>query len=307
MAEITAILVKTLREKTGAGMMDCKKALSETDGNLEDAVDWLRKNGFASAQKKSGRVAAEGLVAAISQNNQGALVEINAETDFVARNEQFQDFVLQSVTRALEFDDVAKILASDYPNKGRSFQDQLTDNIATIGENMNFRRAHKLQIAKGAVAHYIHAPLRDNMGKIGVLVGLESDGDAKKLQEMAYKIAMHVAAARPQFLTIESVDAAVLERERNILAEQARASGKPEEIINKMVEGRLRKYYEESVLNEQIFVIDNENKIGKLLENFGTELGTPVKLAGFERFELGEGIEKQESDFAQEVADAVKG
>ncbi len=307
MAEITATLVKSLREKTGAGMMDCKKALSATDGILEDSIDWLRKNGLASAQKKSGRTAAEGLVAACSGGKAGAVIEINSETDFVARNEKFQDFVAASAKIALQqAGNLTAILESPYPDTDKDFQAQLTENIATIGENMSLRRAAYLKVDSGVVIHYIHSALRDNMGKIAVLVALESTANADKLREIAYKIAMHVAAARPQFLSIDSVDPVVLERERNILAEQARASGKSEEIIGKMVEGRLRKYYEESVLLEQIFVMDNESKIGTMLAQFSKEIGADITLSAFERYQLGEGIEKEESDFASEVANAAK-
>jgi len=302
MAAISAALVKELRDKTGAGMMDCKKALSETDANMEEAVDWLRTKGLAAAAKKAGRVAAEGLVGVVAEANRGAVVEVNAETDFVARNETFQAFVTNAAQAALETGgDAASILAASYPGTGNSFEQQLTDNIATIGENMSLRRAAALSVDKGVVAAYVHSALAPGLGKIGVLVALESDGDADALAALGKQIAMHVAAARPEFLSIDAVDPAALERERTVLAEQARESGKPEEIVAKMVEGRLRKYYEEVVLLEQVFVIDNETKIAKVIANAAADVGAPVTLKDFARFNLGEGIEKQEEDFAAEV------
>ena len=295
-------MVKELRDKTGAGMMDCKKALSETDGNMEEAIDWLRTKGLAAAAKKAGRVAAEGLVGVTAEANRGAMVEVNAETDFVARNETFQTFVTSAAQAALEHNgDTGAILGATYPGGGNSFEQQLTDNIATIGENMSLRRATALSVEKGVVAAYVHSALVPGLGKIGVLVALESDGDADQLAALGKQIAMHVAAARPEFLSVEAVDAAALERERAVLSEQARESGKPEEIVAKMVEGRLRKYYEEVVLLEQVFVIDNETKIKKVIENAAADVGAPVTLKDFARFNLGEGIEKEEEDFAAEV------
>lgn len=308
MAEITAAKVKELRDSSGAGMMDCKKALQECDGDLEAAVDWLRTKGLAKAAKKSGRVAAEGLVAAVAEGNKGALLEVNAETDFVGRNETFQDYVSNVVKVVLDKDgDQDAVLAADYPGTGRSVADQLTDNIATIGENMSFRRCTALKVSNGVVASYIHSALKPGMGKIGVLVALESEGDTAALEGLGKQIAMHVAAARPEFLDRDSVDASALERERAVLVEQARESGKPEEIIEKMVEGRIRKYYEEVCLLDQTFVIDGETKISKVVENAAKDAGAPVKLVGYARFELGEGIEKKEDDFAAEVAAAVQG
>jgi len=307
MAEITAALVKELREKTGAGMMDCKKALSESDGDISAAVDWLRKKGLSAAAKKASRVAAEGLVAVASAGKKAAVVEVNAETDFVARNDKFQEFVGNIAKVALEVgSDVEAIKAASYPGTGRTVAEQTTENIATIGENMNLRRAEVLEVANGVVATYVHAPIAENLGKIAVAVALESEGDAAKLEEVGRQIAMHVAAANPQFLDKDSVDADALEREREVLSEQARASGKPEEIIAKMVEGRLRKYYEEVCLTEQVFVIDGETKVGKVVENLAKDVGAPVTLKGYVRYGLGEGIEKQESDFAAEVAAAAK-
>ncbi len=308
MAAISAALVKELRDKSGAGMMDCKKALAETDGDMDAAVDWLRTKGLAAAQKKSGRVAAEGLVAVVTAGTKGAAVEINAETDFVARNDSFQNFVSTIANIALTVgNDTAAIESAAYPETGRTVAEQLTHNIATIGENMSFRRAKVLEVSQGLVASYMHSALVPGLGKIGVLVALESSAPTETLEALGKQIAMHIAAARPEFLTIADVDQAALDREKAVLTEQARESGKPEEIIEKMVVGRLRKYYEEVVLTEQVFVIDNETKISKVVENAAKEAGTAIKLTGFVRFELGEGIEKEETDFAAEVAQAVKG
>lgn len=305
MAEITAALVKELREKTGAGMMDCKKALNATSGELEPAVDWLRKQGLAAASKKAGRVAAEGLVGALTTGKDGVLVEVNSETDFVARNETFQDFVLKVAEVALtQNGDMEKVKAAAYPG-GKTVGDKLTELIGSIGENMQLRRAAKLSVGQGAVVSYIHSAAAPNLGKIGVLVALESAGDADKLQALGKQIAMHVAAANPQSLSVESLDKAAIERERNVLSEQARASGKPEEIIAKMVEGRLRKFYEEVVLLEQVYIIDGESKVSKIVAEAAKTIGSPVKISGFLRFALGEGIEKAQTDFAAEVAATV--
>ncbi|HVI53030.1 MAG TPA: translation elongation factor Ts [Candidatus Sulfotelmatobacter sp.] len=302
MAEITASLVKELREKTGAGMMDCKKALSETAGDLEAAVDWLRTKGLAAAAKKAGRVAAEGLVAVASEGTVGAVVEVNAETDFVARNEQFQGFVKSVAALAVvNGDDIATLKAAKVAS-GKTLDEELTALIATIGENMNFRRANVLKVSQGVVASYIHSATAPGLGKIGVLVALESAGDVAKLQDVGKQIAMHVAAANPLFLSVAAVDGAALERERAVLTEQASASGKPPAVIEKMVEGRIRKYYEEVVLLEQVFVVDGETKISKVVENAAKTVGAPVALTGFARFALGEGVEKEEKDFAAEVA-----
>jgi elongation factor Ts len=306
MAEITAALVKDLREKTGAGMMDCKRALSETAGDLEGAVDWLRKKGLSAAAKKSGRVAAEGLVGAAIKGNVGALVELNAETDFVARNEQFQAFVRTVTELALSAADLDALKAAAYPGTGRTVADELTQMIATIGENMNLRRSVRLTVSPGVVVSYMHNALAPNLGKIGVLVAVQSSADAGKLAEFARKLALHVAAANPQYLDIAVVDPKALDRERDILREQAKASGKADAIIEKMVEGRLKKFYEETVLTEQIFVIDGESRMTKVLEQAAKELGAPVKVAGFARFALGEGIDKGTNDFAAEVAATAK-
>ncbi|UEM05878.1 translation elongation factor Ts [Skermanella rosea] len=303
MAEITASLVKELREKTGAGMMDCKKALTETSGDLEGAVDWLRKKGLAAAAKKAGRVAAEGLVAVATADTVGAAVEVNSETDFVARNDRFQAFANQVAQLALQGDGTIESLQQQaFPGTDRNVADEVTNMVATIGENMNLRRVSRIAVEQGAVASYVHNALAPNLGKIGVLVGLESTGDRARLLELGKQIAMHIAAARPEAVNIEDVDASSLERERSVLADQARASGKPEDIIAKMVEGRLRKYYEEVVLLEQVYVIDGENKVRKVVETVAKEIGAPIKVVGFTRFVLGEGIEKEQSDFAAEVA-----
>ena len=305
MAEITAALVKDLREKTGAGMMDCKKALSATNGELEPAVDWLRKQGLAAASKKAGRVAAEGLVGALTVGKDGVLIEVNSETDFVARNETFQDFVLKVADVALKANgDIEAVKTAAYPG-GKTVGEKLTELIGSIGENMQLRRAAKLSVGQGTVVSYIHSAAAPNLGKIGVLVALESTGDAEKLNALGKQIAMHVAAANPQSLSVESLDKAAIERERNVLSEQARASGKPEEIIAKMVEGRLRKFYEEVVLLEQVYIIDGESKVSKIVAEAAKSVGAPVKIAGFLRFALGEGIEKAQTDFAAEVAATV--
>jgi elongation factor Ts len=302
MAEITAAQVKELREKTGAGMMDCKRALTETKGDMEGAVDWLRKKGLAAAAKKAGRVAADGLIGVVSQGSKGAMVEVNAETDFVARNENFQDFVRRTAEIALTHEgDMSRIQQSEYPGGG-SVTDKLTHLVATIGENMSLRRATSLSVSKGAVASYVHNATGPGLGKIGVLVALESTGNPEKVAALGKQLAMHIAAANPQALSIAEVDPKALERERNVLREQAASSGKPAAVIEKMVEGRLRKYYEDVVLLEQVYVIDGESRVSAAVEKAAKEIGAPVKVTGFRRFALGEGIERKESDFAAEVA-----
>lgn len=294
MAEITAALVKELREKSGAGMMDCKKALAETAGNLEDAIDWLRKKGLAAAAKKASRTAAEGLVGIVTDGTRAAVVEVNSETDFVARNESFQGFVAKVAAAAVTGKEI-EALRED-------FAAELTTLIATIGENMNMRRSAFLSVDAGVVASYMHTQIAPGLGKIGCLVALESTGDAGRLAELGKSIAMHVAAAFPKFRSIEEVDAASLERERAVLTEQAAGSGKPAAVIEKMVEGRIRKYYEEVVLLEQVYVIDGESKIKDVVAKVAKEIGAPITLTGFARFQLGEGIEKEVTDFAAEVA-----
>jgi len=280
-------------------MMDCKKALVETNGNLDDASDWLRKKGLAAAAKKAGRVAAEGLVGAVAEGTRGALVEVNCETDFVARNEQFQGYVAAVTKLALGASDVEALKAQKLPGEGHTVAEKLTQLVATIGENMQLRRTAKLSVSDGVVAAYVHTSIAPGLGKIGVLVGLESSGDKAKLAALGKQIAMQVAAATPQALTIDAVDPAAVERERSIVAEQAKASGKPAEIIAKMVEGGLRKYYESVVLLEQLWVIDDtKSRVKQVIEKAGKELGAPVKITGFVRFALGEGIDKGAADAA---------
>jgi elongation factor Ts len=300
MAEITAALVKDLREKTGAGMMDCKKALIENGGDIEVAIDWLRKKGLAAAAKKSGRVAAEGLIGVASTSNAAAMIEINAETDFVARNETFQAFVHTAAEIALMVgDDIEAIKAAPFPGTGRTVAEELTHLVATIGENMSIRRASVLRVSHGVVATYVHQALKPGLGKIGVLVAVESTSELSTLEILGRQVGMHVAATRPDALDTSAVDPAALEREKAVLTEQARASGKPDAIIEKMVEGRIRKYYEEVVLLEQVWVHDGESRVKAIVAKAG------AKLTGFARFQLGEGIEKQSGDFAAEVAAAA--
>jgi len=307
MAAITASLVKDLREKTGAGMMDCKKALTETDGDLEAAIDWLRAKGLAAAQKKAGRVAAEGLVAVAVDGGRGAVVELNSETDFVARNEDFQNLVETIAGLGLGAGgDMAK-LAEAKAADGKTVAESLQAAIATIGENMNLRRYETIEVGQGVVASYVHSATKPGMGRIGVLVALESTGDAEKLAEIGKQVAMHVAAAAPRATTRDDVDPADVEREREVLTAQAKESGRPDNIIAKMVEGRLRKFYEESVLVEQAFVIDPDKTVGKAVEEAAKDIGAPVAVKGFVRLALGEGVEREESDFAAEVAAAAKG
>jgi elongation factor Ts len=307
MAQITAALVKELREKTGAGMMDCKKALGENDGDVEASIDWLRTKGLATAAKKAGRVASEGLVGIAIDGTKGAIVEINAETDFVARNETFQDFVTTASNIALTTgNDVDALKAAPFPGEERNVQEQLTHMIATIGENMSIRRVQTLSVDKGVVSSYIHTALAPGIGKIGVLVALETEADAAKADAFGKQLAMHVAAAKPQSVSRDDMDQEIVDRERAIFAEQARESGKPAEIVEKMVEGRIRKFYEEACLVDQTFVIDGDSKVSTAIEAAGKEAGGPITLKGFSLFVLGDGIEKEEEDFAAEVA-AVAG
>lgn len=308
MATITAALVKELRDKTGAGMMDCKTALTETDGDMEAAVDWLRTKGLSKAAKKAGRVAAEGLVGIAVEGNAGALVEVNSETDFVARNEQFQDLVTKIAGLALQAGgDAEKTAALQFPGSDKSVDEYITEMVGTIGENMSLRRAAQVAVANGAVGSYVHNATAPGLGKIGVIVALESEGDPEKLLALGKQIAMHIAATSPLSVSSENLDPAVVERERAVLMEQARESGKPEEIIAKMVDGRIRKFYEEVVLLSQTFVIDGESTVEKVLKAAETDVGAPVTVSAFVRYELGEGIEKQEDDFAAEVAAAASG
>ncbi|MEE8393687.1 MAG: translation elongation factor Ts [Rhodospirillales bacterium] len=306
MTEITAALVKELRDKTGAGMMNCKKALNETAGDLEAAVDWLRKSGLAAAAKKAGRVASEGLVGVAIGPGAGALVEVNAETDFVARNETFQDFVRQVAELSLDTgSDLEALKKAPFPGSGNTVEEQITHLISTIGENMNLRRAEVLKVENGVVGSYVHNSLAPGLGRIGVLVAIDSMAETGRLENLGKQLSMHVAASAPLAVSRDDLDQSVVEREKNVLAEQARVTGKPEEIIEKMVEGRLRKFFEEVCLNDQTYVIDGESKVGEVVEAAAKDLGAPVKVGGFVRFALGEGIEKKEEDFASQVAAAA--
>ncbi len=304
MTEITAALVKELRDICGAGMMDCKKALTESGGGIEAAVDWLRTKGLAAASKKAGRVTAEGLVACALAEGQGVVVEVNSETDFVARNEDFQGFVATVAETALSVDaDLERLAAAEFPGAGKPVSEKLTDMVATIGENMTLRRAQGLRVGDGVVACYVHSAVQPGLGRIGVLVALESTGEKEQLMALGQQLAMHVAATSPRSVAIDDLDGQVVERERAVLTEQARESDRPDDIIAKMVEGRLRKFYAEVVLSEQVFVIDGETKVAKVIEAAAEEFGAPVAIAGFVRFALGEGIEREEKDFAREVAE----
>ena len=308
MGNITAQMVKALRDQTGAGMMDCKTALAENDGDVAAATDWLRAKGLSRAAKKAGRVTAEGLVAVAVGDGRGAVVEVNAETDFVARNEQFQAMVRTIADVALSLDgDYDATCAAPFPSAAKSVQDHVAEMIGTIGENMTFRRSQGLAVESGVVEAYVHNAMGDGLGRIGVIVALSSEADPAALKPIARQIAMHVAAASPLSVSVDDLDPDVIARERSILVEQARESGKPEEIIEKMVEGRLRKYYQEVVLLEQTFVVDGERTVSKVLKDASQETGTPVELAGFARLVLGEGVEKEETDFAAEVAAAASG
>lgn len=308
MTEISAALVKELREKSGAGMMDCKKALNETKGDVEAAMDYLRKKGLASAAKKSSRAAAEGLVSVQSSGNAGVIIELNAETDFVARNDQFQTLLNEATDLALKnkVNTVEDLKAAKVAS-GKTVEETLTGLIASIGENMNLRRMQLLTVGQGVVATYVHNAISPNRGKIGVLVALESAGNADALSAVGRQIAMHIAAARPEALDVEGLDKDMVSRERAIHAEKAKQSGKPAEIVEKMVEGSMRKYYEQVVLTQQTFIIDGESKISAVIEKAAKDAGAPVKLAGYVRFELGEGVEKKADDFAAEVAKMATG
>src|SRR5215469_532989 len=299
--DITASMVKELRDKTGAGMMDCKAALAETGGDFETAIDWLRKKGLSKAAKKAGRVAAEGLIGVAAGGNAGALVEVNAETDFVAKNDQFKQFVKRAAELALEEDgDLQELMKRDIAG-GANVEQTLTQLISTIGENLSVRRSIALAVNPGVVASYVHNATSPELGKIGVLVALKSTGDGAKLAALGRQIAMHVAAASPLALRPEHLPKDIVERERKVQAESARQSGKPENVIEKMIEGRMRKYYEDVVLLHQTFVIDGETPVAKVIENASKELGTPVAIEGYVRFQVGEGIERVDSDFADEV------
>ncbi len=300
-------LIKKLRETTGCGIADCNKALSENGDDFEKSVDWLRKKGLSAAVKKGGRITSEGIVAVQIQGLNAVILEVNSETDFVARNQKFQDFV--KAVASVSFgagSDIDKLKAQKYPNSTTTVDEELKNQIGIIGENINIRRVDNVSAKNGLVISYVHNAVAPNLGKIAVLVALESTGDKAKLEEFGRQIAMHIAAAKPDALTVEAVDPSKLNREIDILKEQARASGKPDNIIEKMMEGRVRKYYEEVVLLEQNFVMDDKVKIKDLLKNFGKELGLDVSISGFKLFILGEGIEKKETDFAAEVASMAK-
>ncbi|SNS48872.1 translation elongation factor Ts (EF-Ts) [Sphingomonas laterariae] len=305
MAEVTAKTVKELRDRTGAGMMDCKKALAETNGDMEAAVDWLRTKGLAAAAKKAGRQAAEGLVGVVVKGTKGAAVEVNSETDFVAKNDQFQSFVKTVTELALDTgDSIEALAAATYPGEG-TVAEKLTSNIATIGEQQALRRARTIAVDQGAVVSYTHNAVVPGLGKIGVLVALESAAPADKLEALGKQLAMHIAAANPLALTAEGLDADTIERERAIAAEKAAESGKPANIVEKMVEGAIAKYRKENALVSQLFVMDGKTPVADVVAAAGKEAGAPIVLKDYVRFQLGEGIEKKESDFAAEVAAAA--
>ena len=299
---VTAALVKELREKSGAGMMDCKKALAETDGDMEAAIDRLRTKGLATAARKSGRMASEGLVSFAVDGTRGAVIELNAETDFVARNTEFQEFASTLASLALDAGDLDRLTAVDYPGAGRNVAGELTHRIATIGENMSLRRMATLSVGSGRIVSYMHNATAPGLGRIGVLVALESTAAADLLEGLGKQIAMHIAATSPASLSVDDLDPEAVRRERDVLVEQARASGKPREIAGKMVQGRMKKYYQEVVLLEQTSVIDGETRIADVVANAGRDAGADIALTGYVRFNLGEGIEKEETDFAAEVA-----
>ena len=300
---LSASMVKNLREKSGAGMMDCKKALVETNGNMEDAIDWLRKQGLSAVAKKSSRVAAEGLIGISVNGFQGAMVEINSETDFVARNELFQTFVKKCSKIVLTHkSDINDLKDLPFPDTGRSVDQELKNNIAIIGENMNIRRAEYLEVSEGVLVSYIHNKVTEDLGKLGVIVAIESQAKKDQLLDIGKQIAMHIAATSPKSLNIEDLDSELVEREKVVLINQAMSSGKPKEIAEKMVQGRLQKFFQEVVLNEQISVIDGETKIKDVLRKLSNDIGTEVKITDFKILKLGEGIEVAENNFAAEVA-----
>lgn len=307
MSNISASQVKELREKTGAGMMDCKKALVESNGNVEEAIDWLRKKGLSATAKKAGRVTSEGLVAAVTAGNTGALLELNSETDFVAKNDKFQALAINLANDFIKHDGDFESFNNSTLSTGNSVADEMANNIAVIGENLTLRRAVKLSAQSGQVFSYMHNAVSEGLGKIGVLIALESDAPAEKLSELGRQIAMHVAATKPESLDVADLDPEIVNKEKQIIIDQAKASGKPDNVIEKMVEGRLVKFYEQVVLTQQLFVMDGKTRISEVLENVGKEIGHSIKISGFERYNIGEGIEKEETDFASEVAAAVSG
>ncbi len=300
---LSASMVKELREKSGAGMMDCKKALVKSNGNMEDAIDWLRKQGLSAVAKKSGRVAAEGLIGVSINGVQGAMVEINSETDFVARNELFQNFVKSCSNLVLSHkSDINTLKKLPFPDTDRSVDQELNNNIATIGENMNIRRVEYLEISEGILVSYIHNKITEDLGKLGVIVAIESQAKEDQLSSVGKQIAMHIAATSPKSINIDDLDNDLVEREKEVLIDQAMSSGKPKEIAEKMVQGRLQKFFQEVVLNEQISVIDGETKIKDIIKKLSNDLGTQVRIKDFKILKLGEGIEVAENDFAAEVA-----
>jgi elongation factor Ts len=303
---ITASAVNELRQKTGAGMMDCKKALQEAGGDFEAAVEWLRKKGLAAAAKKAGRVAAEGLIAVevSASGKTGALIELNSETDFVAKNDKFQALCVNVVKDFLNFEgDLGSFKNSKCSASGKTIQEEISENVAVIGENMSLRRAHKISVNQGVVVSYMHNASSPNLGKIGVLVAFETDIDSGKVTPLGKQIAMHIAATKPESLNISELDQAMVEKEKAFIRDQASTSGKPEAVVEKMVEGRLLKFYEQVVLLEQVFVIDGKTRISQVIADFAKEHGGKISIKEFARFGLGEGIEKQETDLAKEVAE----
>ena len=308
MAAVTTALIKELREKSGAGMMDCKKALTENDGNVEAAQDWLRKKGLAAAAKKASRVASEGLVAIASNDNEAAVIELNSETDFVSRNETFQEAASKIAAAALSTDGkIESVKEAKTEGSSISIEEEVKELVGTIGENLTLRRSDKLSVDNGVIATYVHNAVTPTLGKIAVLVALESDGDKEKLKAFGRQLAMHIAASKPESLDVANLDQALVERERKVFEDQARASGKPDNIIEKMVEGRINKYYGEVVFLEQVFVIDGKTKISDAIKQAESEVGSAIKVNSYVRFNLGEGIEKEEADFAAEVAAAANG
>jgi len=304
MSNISASLVKELRDKTGAGMMDCKNALNENNGDIESSIDWLRTKGLAKAAKKSGRVASEGLIAVSSSDDFSAIIEVNSETDFVARNDIFQNVASKISSLGLMSSSIDDLKEQNIDEKDMNVESYITEMISSIGENINLRRMTRFDSSNSNVSTYIHGQVNEGLGKIGVMVNLKSDAEKEALSELGKKIAMHIAATNPLSVSIEDIPSDVLERERNILIEEARESGKPEDIIEKMIDGRLKKFYQESVLLEQTYVIDGESKISSVLQS----LGSPVEIIEFVRYELGEGIEKaSDEDFASEVDSMVSG
>ena len=300
---LSASIIKELRDKSGAGMMDCKKALIETDGNMEQAIDWLRKQGLSAVEKKSGRVAAEGLIGVTINNNFGAMIEVNSETDFVARNDLFQNFVKTCSNLVLSSkNDINALQNLPFPNTDRTVKQELANNIATIGENMNIRRVEFLEVSEGILVSYVHNSVADGLGRLGVLVSLESKAKNNDLLEIGKQVAMHIAATSPKSLNIEDLDPEIVEREKQVLIDQAMSSGKPKEIAEKMVQGRMNKFYQEVVLNEQVSVVDGETKIKDLVNKLSSDINHDVKIKGFKILKLGDGIEVGETNFAAEVA-----